>query len=1208
MLGNNFLERYGSSKTFEISAEQISQFLLRKLRARVLFEKLKGSGVNFVGREAESFDGNIITIELDQKVGVFSTGFMRGKGAADNIRLTEELYDKEITKILGDFDAEIESEKGKLIRTIFDRCGEELVSALNKRFNENGNFRGVTDEVIRNLKLDEVVYVITAHPNGYLGIEVEEALREMLESFFYEEIDGVLHEASEKAILDRFSKVSALPFDKTGEVTRKKPELTVRSKRPNSDAVLETKIYTELPVISGFKSEDLSFIWNGLRNPETMDPAGERRRAAGWARRQYRRCGSYMDKYTVRANLTIGYRSIEELDRMSPPKMRSWVIGDADGKDATQEESIKAGIFEARKVVFDEYRLSVEDIISVLEANKEAFLSANLDKNQFTNLRHQYDLAIDRMRKIAERINGEIDAVNGGDIGTILTAKELLAELREVKEEFEKEGVVFGRARVVGGDETVPVTRYSKLDELYKNVSRCGDYLPRVEIRQNFRQHKESLQYIGNLLRENEIIGPSDDISENPEILMQKIRRDSRLLAQVRGLISTEYNRLNFRFDLANNDPGARAAFEDAKKDMTDEEIAEAEKPLTDDEKRARQILGFFELQFRYPGAISSYVIAESATPSEETRDRGNEGEIRDEVLVCAARDYRHLMLYEEIISGGRKIDSDDRTKFDLLLEDPNAILNAPEIWRHILTSDEAKDVRDRMLAEAKPVMVYDKRIDKERPMTVADYKAINGQQADITAKDKKTFVYHGPEMMFAGSDSAGRGTKAMAMIIGMMRRRIYRNSMQTPIKLDDGTDAVVIPKWHSGVGAGNPRSQGTVNSIASLTHVQTNQGLLVPFNMIDLSDTAFERQMLFAENRMGEKSRVNGDLSGEALKYPDHKDGRNFDLTEAQEYELMERCKAVVRGRMEMVYSPDYQDYLTQVTHADHAKFMNKSARKQVRKDTGDKAKEVYPTPVAFSGLRVIGFTDLDYNAGVCGTETQVYKFFNNKNGDVAANGLLSEGNRNQLLALHKNDSDIQRFFSETVTAIAYANYDEPWKRLGFKRSVSNGKVFVSKGGHTYSVDELSRNPGKFGAEVMVLAKHDLEYQGTKKALYELYFRMQHGGRSGELDSNLEATLLRNLKKIEKDPEIFYGIMPKHMAKAIKNKKEYADYARAKLTEDHLDRIAGGKGALTDKDIRFYVGSIHYVIQESGKIPVNERDLSATLPAPSQARQAAIR
>ena len=963
----------------------------------------------------------------------------------------------------------VDSKKFHSIKALFSRFGEEITKALSKADHEHNGAK-ISEEALNKIVISTITKFTTAHPNGKLHDDVEPIVRALLIGLF----------ESDPNFLRSIGQWSGKPEDIKWDAYFATEDFGVVTRK---DATNKDKI-TSSPA-SGY--ELLAGIWDNHKKPNKMTPKDERDRQRQWAEDMYNSCPDYMEKFHKEFKpvnvsdepnftdlskrrqqewgLNVGFVSLAELNQMKPPRMRSWVIGDADGKTATQPETIKQGMFECRQHTLKMHLDALKEIEEILGENSRWVGPLN-------PIAQQIDAAKKEIVALAELMKVEMTVSKRDRIGRALTAKALEEKIADIKTRFEAQNVVFDRLN----DRGYPVSTYSKLDVLYKNVQRCSDFFPQVEIRQNANEHRTAMKYVGKLLQENELNDAGEAIAEDPKEFITRLKTDAEYKKRVQDVIAKRYAELTHKL---NPDGLTDAELLATSKDGRPMLSILRDQNLAKDEMYARQILGFFMLQQQYPSALASYVIAETAQTSTEFKLKPEnqahpEMIFNDEidnlgkkVVELGLRDYRQLIALELITdSTEKKVASKDITgtvKFIGLFEDPQTILNQIKVW---LAWVHDKDILERITKEAQLVQIYDEEKGALRPMTVADLKMARSRHAaddavTITDNDRKTYVYEGPEWMDAGSDASGRGTTIMNVLIGIIREIKNEMMMNHPveIKLPDGTTqmAVVLPKNHAGVGAGNPRSQDKGNTLASEIVTQTHQGMLNLLSLVNPALTAVDQQMVIEQHRYG--TYAEDPKHAEKVKWPDYKGNGIVTLTTDQKIDLAARCIAVMQSRVEMVYSEPYTGHLTYNTNNAVAIAANVSAREATRtKEFGEKK---YPEETSYGGLRFIGAINRNYLSGECGPETQVLNYFekNPKQDLQVKEGvtMLSDETRKNLIAYHKGADYATNMLSGFAVVCGYANFENAWEMAGLKRiQEEDGSYAVQTKSGKHSITDL--------------------------------------------------------------------------------------------------------------------------------------------------------
>lgn len=1192
----------------ELTAENLGNFLTYSLHSSLFRRQAEAIAEDHMfkvfGSETRGRDLTKVLRNLNPYNENSWEEFVRNIGDPEIARELKTLWEKGLN----------DQNKYKSLETLFTRCAEEVVVALSEKMSADTKI-GLSEEALQNIVFETISYAFTAHPNGKLHKEAEPLVRELIVKIFQSDPKFIYGLAKWNG------KAEELKYDPYFE---------------RGYQVLED-------------------IWLTHSKPSKMTPKEERERQQQSAVDMYDACRSYMNKYhqlfdapkmdlrgkdfftlsEIRKKhwgVSTGFVSLAELAKMNPPKMRSWVIGDADGKTATQPETILQGIKEVRQSTLNMHFEALSEIKDILASHAQIF------EGQYNKYGIAISSASTEIDEIIKTLQAEMKASAEGKIGSVLSAKELEKRIAELKEKYEQQGVVFDYL----DEDGYPKNNYSKLDVLYVNVRRCGDFFPQVEIRQNFKENKMAVEYVGKLLRENGLIPEDLDISSNPEALLQMMKEnpvvrkntvtgeDVRFADEVQNLVLIEYDRLTDKLN-----PGPNKLSED---ELVKNLSALRDKNLSKEEMHARQVLGIFILNHEYPSSISSYVIAEAATADQavkaahkcEAENVFTDGidPVGESVVNNGIRDYKNLMVLEQITASvPLKITSPDFKgvmKLIQLFEDPPSILNQIKVWQEMVADPK---IRERMALESKPAQIFDQETKRMRDMTAADYKIARGLEAK--KGDEKILVYEGPELMDAGSDASGRGTTLMNVVIAIVRQITNETLLESPVEIN-GQQAVILPKNHAGVGAGNPRSQDKGNTPDSQISVQTNQGILNLLSLVNPALAAMRNQVEMVRHQYGIQDEKDKEAHDKACISPDYKGNGQRNLTRKDMLDIVERCVAVMNERMDMVYSEPFSQHLTNNVHGWLANSMNFSAR-EAKRDGGIK-EEVYPARTEYETLRLIGVVNRLYIAGDCGSETQTEAFFvrdaakdlQQKDGAT----LLSSENRENLIRYHKNASYVTNAMSGLSVVTTYANFDNSWKMAGLTHGTDeSGKYFVTtKKGEKHLVSDLHALLKKSmqGEDIelpkgihlghLALADHQRQFMGFSQAdagmakhVYELYFRMQNGDEKGNLEPAKEKELIENIRSFT--PEKILDVMPEHMQRVCKKHKELMDFARDLIAEDHLSRMeSGGKKPALTAEQAYQLATIHDLLKESGPTVVEGKKLSVTVYPEPQVKQQVAR
>ncbi len=1250
--GNRPLQRFQASRDkaedVNLTAQNLAKFLMLAMEMSILRRGLYEEIIS-IKSKALGIDVNLSELQktklrefnpflesewnsLEESTGIKLERSTVIKNNGEYETLNESIKDKWY-KQRADF---AKSAKSISLDALFTRVAEEVVKIVAGRINSQVS-RRLSNKMLQNTAMEVINNVLTAHPNGKLHSKLEPYLGAL--------VSGLLSESGFEALKD------------IGRWNGKEVNMAYLRKFDTTNYLFYDNYYADqfeedsngnnIKNVTGYGA--LVAIWSYHSKPAKMTPAEERARQRQWVSTSYNACSSYMEAFkrqfepaaNTRASfedctkqrktdwgVKRGFASIEELDQIRPPGARSWVIGDADGKNATQPETVKQGIIESRAHPLTLHAEAFQEIMDILDENQGRI-----------HLYHPMHAVLGKARnEIAELkalVEKEIQATELDKMGAHLDANMLARSINEIKTKYEDQNVFFDSLDEAG----FPQHSYSKLDVLYVNVRRCGEFFPPVENRQNAEQHHRALSYLGKLLQ-NEGLGDFANIAEDPEAFITKMQNDEKFSMAVQEIIQAEYARLTEKLNpdgltLAqlmemvdvNGKPVPLLSFlrdkawPEKNEDGTKNEAGQKE-------MHARQILGFFMLQSQYPSAISSYVIAETAQASPEFKkvnkttpenilDTDKTDALGEEVVRLGLRDYRQLHAFQLMTGSTKKqveysTETSPVTKFIPLFEDPQSIVNQIRVWEAMV---HAPDIQGRMLQEAKKVEIYDEGAGAMRPMTVADYKKNHGLA--VAEGDEQTFIYEGPEWMDAGSDSAGRGGTLMNIIIALVREEADQILFKRPITVK-GERAVLLPRNHAGVGAGDPRSQDKGNTVTSRSVAHTTQGLSNLFNESDQAQKALARQLYIEEIRYGKHQPDPKHF--EKSKFPDYIGSGVNTLTKEDKADMLKRCCAVMESRVDMVYSEPYTQHLTNNTHGLLANSMNHSSREATREGEilGD-----YPALTSYEKLRFIGAVNRMYIAGDCGTETQVLKYFEQ---DPAkdlkqVNGItmLSDETRKFLIRCHRSADCATNALSGFAVVIPYANYENSWKMAGLTRvRLKNGEYAVkTPDDRRYTIKQLcelyeqykalekeEKSKGKElqlpkGIDLghLALADHDRQFEGMARHTYELYYRMQHGDEKGNLETGKEKALAETLRKFT--PKKIYDIMPEHMVAVCKKRKELIDPMRKVITTDHGMRMASnGKDFLFNLETGggFLQASVHDLLKETGPTPRDKNQLSVRL------------
>lgn len=1064
------------------------------------------------------------------------------------------------------------------------RVAEEVVSAAKQKYEPQAD--APSETLLRHTPMAEITNVLTAHPNGILTPQAEQAARQLA-------VDLLTSVQSHPQLYHAIGRWNGDP----------------RQLPANPDL---TQIFAP-----GFS--ELRDLQQHLVYPKKMTPAEERQRQRRWVRDSYDSLRSYMNRFqeacAAPADASdapggqdfaahtawraqhwghgVGYAPLAMLRMMRPPRLRSWVIGDADGKDATQPETIAAGIAESQAHVRELHQESLQHIAQILHENL-----AQLDQANTARV-ISYHQALQALQTVEDQLSAPD-----------FTAAQLQLGLEEIKTRFEAQQVVFDRLSAQG----TPANSFSKLDTLIVNVARCGDYYPAVEIRQNAQQQHEALSYLAQALAAAlpQYAQHFSGMADQPRGFIQAMQNDPAMTQAVQQHCAQIYDRLSAQM---NPQQLSGQALRDALPQLRQNLIQRG--PDGSSDKRAlyaRQLLGIFQLAHRYPGAISSFVTAESAQLTEQEKQRMAPGSPAraTTILQYAQRDYRQLMALESMTQP-RRWQGPPALKFIPLQEDPDTMFLQPEIWATLCAQP---DIAARLSREASPLLIPDPQTGDAVPYTVAHWRRAHGQEPK--PGDAQIEIRQGPELMSAGSDVTGRGSAMMNLAIGEARREVeYLLCDRPPLEAADATRYIILPQPHAGVGAGSPRSQGVGNIASQHVVTQTTQGLQNVLSVRNAALDAFDYQSrILFDRQPAPASAPSSVADAHDASQPSYVGEYAVDrLSPALRQEMIARTRLCAAAREAMVYSEAFTDHLTHDVHGLLANHMNRSAR-EVKRD-GDIKQQQYPAPTQFTALRIIGFVNRVYIAGDCGTETQVLPFFvpdprrDLKTQDGVT--LLGDENRKHLLTLYRGHPQVANIFAHTMVALTYANFDNAWAMAGLSREHADqgAEALVrDANGQAHTVAELAGLYQQFAQQPeqlraiaaqaglrpghIALAEHERQYEAVARCLYELYFRLQHSASdTGDLRREDEKTLVEALRDFT--PQKLYDLMPPAMQAQCRTRRAMIDQARARVTADHLNRMAGGPGTLND-DALYQLGTVHDALLESGAVPTATAvlDLSA--------------
>ena len=1092
------------------------------------------------------------------------------------------------------------------VKGYLDGKNPEIIPAEMESFAHNPEFmKGAFNE--------QIITVLTAHPNGFLGFNLENESREFV---------GLVTDLIKRS-----------PY-LLSDIARWDDALKV-GKPPLFGTTL------------GDISKTLSAMWVGLEIPSKMTPKEESTRLCSWIKASYDSTANYLGqihqlRYNYSAPQADKQSSRLEETHLNEPSKRTYILDDLDIKQICSGDGRPKGVDEDDFLISERslehlsdrtleqnygithktiahYKIRTSTLdhrtLSDLRANNwgtsggyvsvaelesykpnelEDWVAFDADgkdstqpwasrfsiqqRKRFVSNLYVHDISniIADMNDYVtshpacEDAKDELLKLSSDIYNKKVRWNEIKEKLIEIKTKFEEKGFVFPQAV----DSQGKYIAFSKLDVLIVQVKKMKDYGARGQIRQNARENKEGLVAINIILRniaKTGILPNFDikaDISENPEILNDYLAKFPEEAKLVRKQLF-EITRILYL-------PVKRAS--KAEKDITAEELNEIRKSEKINGfidgldsakiKRLVQMTGFFYMIKRWPEAIGSVVIAEGATASDEAKKTGDKEIIKNSVVKNGLRDIRQLLAYQLLTGaeGAVKLEAIQ------LSEDPPTIDNKPALIDAFYNSP---DILKSMTSQSEPVMKFDTKLNQWRQMNLAEFKLSRGMSADIQRADYKTPVYYSARLMDAGSDSTLRGSKASAPMISMSRSMTERYCANHPKKVNiDGQEvtAAFMPKVYAGIGEGSARQYGIGNHPSELIHCWTSQGGGNIFK--DLN-----HEVILLQIAHGRAKQRDFELHHKFIPYSNYDEIKasrikasttEYRLSSEEESNLYNRSSRAVDARMAMVGSKAYDDHLTWGTNADRGRKSNKSARKQNRSGK-DGDTSTYPLPVKFGGFRAIGHSEVDNCSGALATQTYIASFFKDPE-KVGNNKLLPVQDRKDLMHFFVKDITTNNLLWDSLDSCYMADYKMAWHAEGCNLSTDkNNKTQVIRelGGKTYkaSVAELAEAykagtvPEGFRASHTAMAMHHINYMDTSRSVFEVFYRVKYGKLPNGNLSKKDNAMLKNILAEDKFtldniPQLLEKLMPHEMKEELKIARADISYAREVIVSEHISKI----------------------------------------------------